>query len=75
MWWLNQAIVFHSLDEIEGMEIGQTYIIKFIVQTEYGMGFILDIKPNNRIFLQHLFIPKLDYIEQEQQVFELFYNN
>lgn len=74
-WWINQLIVFYSFIDVEGMEIGQTYKIRYIIQTEFGLGVILYDQPSSRIFLTHLFMPKLDYLEHEQKVYELFYNN
>lgn len=74
-WWCNQSVVFHSLMDIKGMEIGKTYTIKFLIGTEHGLGFILKEQSDSRVFLAHLFIPKLDYLDLEQNVYELFYNN
>lgn len=73
-WWCNQSIILYSFIPVDGMEIGKEYTIKFMVGTEHGLGFILNEKSNTRIFLAHLFMPKLDYIELEQKVYELFYN-
>lgn len=70
-FWTNQAVV--CINDDFGLVFGQTYIVKYIVSTDFGEAFYLN--DEDHYWVTNLFIPKLDYIEIEQKVYELFYNN
>ena len=70
-FWTNQLVVCTEFGTT--LTPMDTFQIQYIVDTPFGRGFTLIGQPPTRIFLERLFIPRLDWISFEQELYELIY--
>jgi outer membrane receptor for ferric coprogen and ferric-rhodotorulic acid len=73
-FWSNQAIV--CVSDKTTLTFGKTYQIHSMAQTKgKQIVFFLKGKGDKHAYHSAMFVTKLEWLEIEQQVYELFYNN